>query len=78
VSAVERADVVGALGPVDDLTVAEIVGIGATREDLAEACGWIERDEALMSIQPLARGRVSRLIEIIAALREAEEEEEPN
>ena len=31
-----------------------------------------------MSIQPLAPGRVSRLIEIIAALREAEEEAEPN
>lgn len=27
-----------------------------------------------MSIQPLAPGRVSRLVEIIAALREAEEE----
>ena len=77
-SAGERADVVAALGPVDDLTVAEIIGTGATREDLAEACGWIERDEALMSIQPLAPGRVSRLVEIIAALREAEQEEEPN
>ena len=74
-SVVERADVVAALGPVDDLTVAEIIAIGSTREDLAEACAWIERDESLMSIQPLAPGRVSRLVEIIAALREADQEE---
>lgn len=37
-SVVERADIVAALGPVDDLTVAEIIASGATREDLAEAC----------------------------------------
>lgn len=73
-SVVERADIVATLGSVDDLTVAEIIASGATREDLAEACAWIERDESLMSIQPLAPGRVSRLVEIIAALREAEEE----
>jgi len=37
---------------------------------------WIANDEALMNIgQPLARGRVSSLVEIIAALKEAELEE---
>jgi hypothetical protein len=65
-----------ALGPVDDLVVAEIIGMGATPDELAEATAWIANDEALMNIgQPLAKGRVSRLVEIIAAAHEAEEQE---
>jgi hypothetical protein len=48
----------------------------ATVEELAEANAWIANDEALMNLgQPLARGRVSRLVEIIATLKEAELEE---
>jgi hypothetical protein len=76
VTAATREDVIAKLGPVDDLAVAEIIGMGATVEELAEAAAWIANDEALMNIgQPLARGRVSRLVEIIAALKEVEEEE---
>jgi hypothetical protein len=76
VSAATRQDILAALGPVDDLLIAEIVGMGATVEELAEANAWIANDEALMNIgQPLARGRVSRLVEIIATLKESDEEE---
>ncbi len=71
-----RSDIIAMLGPVDDLVVAEIIGMRATVEELAEASSWIANDEALMNIgQPLAKGRVSRLVETIAALKEAEEEE---
>ena len=50
--------------------------MGATREELAEADAWITNDEPLMNCgEPLAGGRVSRLVEIIAALKEAELEE---
>ena len=63
-------------GPVDDLVVAEIIGMGATADELAEASAWIANDEAMMNMgQPLAKGRVSRLLEIIAAAKEAEEQE---
>ena len=73
---VTRNDIVAALGPVDDLVMSEILGTGATVEELAEAAAWIANDEALMNIgQPLATGRVSRLVEIIAALKEVEEED---
>jgi hypothetical protein len=45
-------------------------------DELTKATSWLANDEALMNIgQPLARGRVSRLVEIIAALKEAELEE---
>lgn len=70
-----RKDIIAMLGPVDDLTIAEIIGMGATVEELTEAANWVVNDEALMNIgEPLPRGRVSRLVEIIAALKEAEEE----
>ena len=63
-------------GPVDDLVVAEIIGMGATADELAEASAWIANDEAMMNMgQPLAKGRVSRLLEILAAAKEAEEQE---
>jgi len=76
VTTVTRNDIVAALGPVDDLVMSEILGTGATVEELAEAAAWIANDEALMNIgQPLATGRVSRLVEIIAALKEVEEED---
>jgi hypothetical protein len=69
-------DIMAAVGPVDDLVVAEIIGMGATADELAEASAWIANDEAMMNMgQPLAKGRVSRLLEIIAAAKEAEEQE---
>jgi hypothetical protein len=71
-TAATRADIVAALGPIDEFVIAEILGMGTTCEELAEANAWIAKDEALMNLgRPLARGRVSRLIEIIASLREA-------
>lgn len=62
-----RMNIIAALGPVDELVIVEIIGMGATCEELAEAKAWITNDEATR--------RVSGLVEIIAALREAELEE---
>jgi uncharacterized membrane protein YkvA (DUF1232 family) len=61
-----RDDVITTLGQVDDIVVAEILGTGATAEELAEAQAWLSNNEPLMnSGRPLATGRVTRLIEII-------------
>jgi hypothetical protein len=69
-----REDVVGALGRVDDLTVAEIIETGATREELAEAQTWIANDELLLaSGRPRASGRVGRLVDILVSMQEADE-----
>jgi hypothetical protein len=69
-----REDVVAVLGPVDDGLVAEILGTGASPEELAEAYAWFTNDEALMNAgRPLASSRVGRLIDI---LEEAEEDED--
>jgi hypothetical protein len=62
-----RDDVVAALGEADELVIADIIGIGATAEELAEAQAWLANNEPLMNRgTPLATGRVGRLVEILA------------
>ena len=69
-----RDDVIAILGPVDDLVVTEIIGMGATAGELAEARNWTANDEPPMNAgKPLAAGRVVRLIELIRDLEEEEE-----
>lgn len=66
-----RDDVLAALGPVDDLIVAEVIATGASAEELAEAQAWLTNDEALVNAgRPLASGRVGRLVEILARVEE--------
>ena len=61
-----RQDVVSVLGPVDDVTIAEIIASGASLEELREAWAWAFGDEALMSQgRPLPGTRVAALIELI-------------
>lgn len=73
---VTRDDVTTALGQIDDAVIAEIIGTGATTEELAEAHAWFTNDEPLMNAgRPLATGRVRALIEILAELDPNEDEE---
>jgi hypothetical protein len=68
-----RDDVIKAIGEADDVAIAEIIGTGATAEELAEAQAWLANDEALMNAgRPLPSGRVGELVEILEEL-EAEE-----
>ena len=66
-----RDDVINVFGQVDDIVIAEILGTGATAEELAEAQAWLSNNEPLMnSGKPMATGRVSRLIEIMEDIDE--------
>jgi hypothetical protein len=69
-----RDDVARAIGRADDVTIAEIIGSGATTDELAEAQAWIVNDEPLMNAgKPLATGRVRELI--VAALEPDEDDD---
>ena len=69
-------DVIKAVGPADDVTTAEIIGTGATVDELAEAQAWLANDEPLINAgKPLPSGRVSELIEILSELEPEEDEE---
>ena len=71
-----RDDVARAIGRADDVTIAEIIGSGATTDELAEAQAWIVNDEPLMNAgKPLATGRVRELIDILAALEPDEDDD---
>jgi len=68
-----RADIVEMLGPIDDFAVAEIIGMGATADELAEAQAWVGSYEPLMrGGKPMAGSRVARLVAILDTL-EADE-----
>ena len=73
---VTRDDVTRAVGAIDDVTIAEIIGTGATADELAEAQAWIVNDDPLLNAgKPLASGRVRELIDILAELDPNEDDD---
>ena len=74
---IAREDVIRTFGDIDDALIAEIIGTGATVEEMTEAQAWIDNDEALMNAgRPLPNGRVGELVEIFAELKAADSEED--
>src|SRR5258708_30733793 len=72
-----RDDVIKAVGEVDDVTIAEIIGTGATAEELAEAQAWIANEDVLLEPgKPPPAGGVRELIDILAELETDEGEDE--
>ena len=73
---ITRDDVTAAVGQVDDVIIAEIIGTGATVDELAEAKAWVANDEPLMNAgKPLATGRVRELVDILSELEPNEDDE---
>jgi hypothetical protein len=72
-----RDDVIKAVGEVDDVTIAEIIGTGATAEELAEAQAWIANEDVLLDAgKPPPAGRARQLIDILSELETDEEEDQ--
>ena len=75
-NALTREQVIAAFGPLDDVIVNAIIGMGPTLGELSEAKAWIANDEAFMNVgKRLACGRVGQLVEILSSV---EEEEAPD
>ena len=73
---ITRDDVIKAIGAVDDVTIAQIIGTGATVDELAEALAWMANDEPMMNAgRPLATGRVRELVDILAELEPDDDED---
>jgi len=73
-TALTRDDVIAVFGGLDDCAVTEIIGTGASHEELTEAAAWIANDEALLRTgRPRAGGRVGQLVDILATTQENEE-----
>ncbi|MGV7217242.1 hypothetical protein [Bradyrhizobium sp. UFLA05-112] len=72
-----RDDVTKAVSGADDVTIAEIIGTGATIEELAEAQAWLANDEPMINdLRPLAHGRVRELVDILSELDEGGDEDD--
>ena len=70
-----RDDVRALVGPVDDIVAAEIVGTGATREELARAFAWVENNEPMLNEgRRLPTGREARLVEILEEVAAVDDE----
>lgn len=63
-----REEVRAVVGPADDLTIAEIIGTGATREELAEAQAWVVDNAPMLNDgrHLPSGGRIGRLVEILS------------
>jgi hypothetical protein len=74
---ITRDDAIKAVGAADDVVIAQIIGTGATVDELAEAQAWVANDEPLMNAgRPLPSGRVGDLVDILSEIEAADEEEE--
>ena len=58
-------EVLAAVHPIDDATVAEIIATGITHDELVEACHFYARDRAARSPGEVPRGRVGRVVSIL-------------
>ncbi len=61
-----KEEITAILGPVDEVLIAEIGRIGASREELAEAWAWVSADEALINEgRPFPSGRIAELVSLL-------------
>jgi hypothetical protein len=73
---ITRDDVTRTITGADDATIAQIIGTGATVDELAEALAWMANDEPMMNAgRPLATGRVRELVDILAELEPDDDED---
>jgi hypothetical protein len=74
---ITREDIARAVGGADDVTIAQIIGTGATVDELAEAQAWLANDEPMLNAgRPLATGRVRELVDILSELDPGEDEDD--
>ena len=72
-----REDVAKVVGGADDATIAQIIGTGATVDELAEAQAWLANDEPMLNAgRPLATGRVRELVDMLSEPDPSEEEDD--
>jgi hypothetical protein len=75
---ITRDDAIRAIGRADEVAIAEMIGTGATADELAEAQAWMANDEPMLNAgRPLAQGRARQLVDILSELQSDEEEDSP-
>lgn len=64
-SELSHDEVLAAVHPIDDATVAEIIATGISHDELVQACHFYARDRARKSPSEVPEGRVGRVVSIL-------------
>jgi hypothetical protein len=64
-SELTRDDVLAAVHPIDDATVAEIIATGADHDELVQACHFYAKDRAARTPKDVPPGRIGRVVSIL-------------
>jgi hypothetical protein len=64
-SELTRDEVLAAVHPIDDATVAEIIATGIDHDELVQACHFYAKDRVSKTPQQVPRGRVGRVVSIL-------------
>jgi hypothetical protein len=64
-SELTRDEVIAAVHPIDDATIAEIIATGATEAELAQACHFVAREFKKHEHRDVPVGTVGRVISIL-------------
>jgi hypothetical protein len=76
-SKASRHDVIAIAGALDEVVISNILAMGTTTEELAEAQAWVANEEALLNAgKRYPAGRAKRVLDLIAKVQEEEEEAE--
>jgi hypothetical protein len=60
-----RDEILAAVHPIDDATVAEIIATGINHTDLVKACHFYANDRARRSPSDVPPGRIGRVVSIL-------------
>ena len=64
-SELTRDDVLAAVHPIDDATIAEIIATGVNHDELVQACHFYAKDRLARTPSPVPLGRVGRVVSIL-------------
>lgn len=64
-SELTRDEIVAAVHPIDDATVAEIIATGANHDELVEACHFFAHDRKQSTPPDVPPGRVGHVVAIL-------------
>jgi hypothetical protein len=64
-SELDRDEVLAAVHPIDDVTVAEIIATGITHDELVQACHLFAHERHLKAPHEVPPGRIGRVVSIL-------------
>ena len=60
-----RDEVLAAVHPINDATIAEIIATGVDHDELVQACRFYAKDRTARTPDDVPRGRVGRVVSIL-------------